>query len=194
MIAWYAYYKFVRPSLIACICVVAASLIARYLGANSVPLRLATTSEEQLVAELASFELPHPQMTPVDVVKLQLRSLAVRHGELGILQCRCFASPANRASTGAWQDFASMVRRPPYAALGTAEHYLVGTPTIDRDTARVVVTLLDEQHIEQHIKTFIWILRKQADDEFRDCWLTDAVLIAAPPQPTADRTADRDSI
>jgi hypothetical protein len=176
---WYAYYKFVRPSLLAIICVVVATLIAQYLGARGTPSRQPATTEEQLVAELARFELPHPRLTPEDVVRVQIKSLAVDQGELGILQCRCFASPANRAATGAWPEFARMVRRPPYAALGTAESYLVGTPTIDRDTARVVVTLLDKEQI----KSFIWILRKQADHEYRDCWLTDAVLIAAPPQP-----------
>ncbi|MDA0657468.1 MAG: hypothetical protein O3C60_01390 [Planctomycetota bacterium] len=89
----------------------------------------------------ASLVYPHPDLTPEQVVKLQIDSLA-QGDRFGLIQCICFASPANLVQTGPIGRFAEMVRRPPYNVLCRSGTVVVGTPVLRDDSARVLVSLL----------------------------------------------------
>lgn len=127
--------------------------------------------------------LPSPEVEPAEVVRLQLAGLADSqpHG-VGILQCYCFASPANRAITGPLDRFGQMVRQEPFAVLGGAEAALVGAPQMAGPLAKVLVTAVDRH---RRIWAFSFILSRQLAGPFKDCWMTEGVLpLGAAEAPT----------
>jgi hypothetical protein len=145
----------------------------------------APSEESMLDAVARSITPPNPQLTPDQVVRLQLASLAAfRNDELALLQCYVLASPANRGFTGPFHRFAAMVSSPQFAALVDRESELVGRPVVRGNRATVLVTVVDDQ---RRTSVFRFFLSKQADRPYRDCWMTDAVTSdsgAAPPVPS----------
>lgn len=128
--------------------------------------------------------MPRPELTPEQVVVLQVTALReFRTKDAALLQCMAFASPSNRAVTGAPPQFAEIVRRPKYRALIDAERALVGSATIKADQAMVMVTVVDAAH---RASVFRFFLSKQTHPQFRDCWMTDSVT----PDPGGDQPAD----
>lgn len=123
------------------------------------------------VGTTASLVYPHPDLTPEQVVRLQIDSLA-QGDRIGLIQCVCFASPANLSQTGPIGRFADMVRRPPYNVLCRPGTAVVGTPVMRDDSARLLVSLLHGDRLE----SFVWILTKQRDPPYAGCWMSDAVL------------------
>jgi len=134
--------------------------------------------------------LPDPALKPEDVVKLQLAGLAdSQPNGLGILQCYFFASPANRAVTGPLERFGRIVRQGPYGALTNPRAVLVGRPERHDRYARLLVSVIDSQ---ARVQAFAFVLSRQQDPPFADCWMTEAVFPAlsseeepAPGPPAA---------
>lgn len=133
--------------------------------------------------------LPDPAISPTKVVETQLAGLADRgSGGVGILQCYCFASPANRSVTGPLDRFGSMVRMGDFACLANPQATLVGEAQLAGRLARLLVTVVDEN---RRLRAFTFILSRQTAEPFRDCWMTEAVFPvgssapapAAPPGP-----------
>lgn len=121
----------------------------------------------------ASVPLPHPELTPADVVAIQLQGLAAPGNDgVGIWQCFCFASPRNQAATGPLDRFGLMVRQEPFACLGDSRAVLMGKPQIDDRFAKLLVTVVDQRH---QVRAFTFILHKQQGGPFADCWMTEAV-------------------
>jgi hypothetical protein len=145
--------------------------------------------EEDL--DLKNVVLPRPSLEPEDVVKLQLDGLADQRADgIGILQCYCFASPANRAVTGPLENFGRVVRQAPFLPLANPRAVLIGRPQYDGRIARLLVTVIDER---SQIQAFAFFLTRQREAPFTDCWMTEAVFPALPaademeqpPAPTA---------
>lgn len=135
----------------------------------------------QLRGESAS-QRPSPDLQPDDVVRVQLSALASENGDLaGVAQCFAFASPLNRRATGPLDRFAAMIVKPPYRALLTPDQTLIGTPVVQGNQARVLVTLVDA---DEQLATFEFLLSRQ-QAPYEGCWMTDAVLqlAAARRQP-----------
>jgi hypothetical protein len=133
------------------------------------------TLEPEQLPDLGADQLllPSPQLSPSDVVQTQLDGLADPDGNgVGILQCYCFASPGNRAVTGPLDRFGQMVRQGPFACLGQPRATLVGEPQVDGRLAKLLVTVVDQQ---QMVHVFTFILFKQLDPPFKDCWMTEGV-------------------
>lgn len=130
--------------------------------------------------------LPNRDLSPAAVVRAQLEGLADAKADgLGILQCYCFASPGNRAVTGPLERFGRMVRQGQFACLGQPRATLVGDPQLDGRLAKLLVTVVD-QHEQVHIFTFI--LFKQLDPPFKDCWMTEGVYPFGQLGKPADRS------
>lgn len=141
--------------------------------------------DNDLESATVSITPPNPELTPDEVVRLQLDSLrSFRDDELALLQCFVLASPANRAATGPFNRFATMVRSPKYVALVIGESELVGKAVVRGDRATVLVTVVGGV---RRAGAFRFFLSKQTEDPYRDCWMTDAVTPDTgkdePPEP-----------
>ena len=121
--------------------------------------------------------LPRPsvQQQPQDVVSIVVKALANNDepfADAGITTTFGFASPANRVNTGPLAKFTKMLRNPAYAIL--IDH-------VEREFSEVVRT---EHQAYQLVRivgrdgnqvVFAFRLSRQADGEFEDMWMTDAV-------------------
>lgn len=181
--------KFLAPTLCVLLAFALAVAASRLVGdaghSQRAPAGMplpAAPAQDPAISEIA---LPSAQLAPDDVVRLQLGGLANRENpSLGILQCYYFASPANLAITGTLDAFAELVRTPPYDVMTTARAWLVGEPQIDGRSARVLVTLIDPAG---RLRSFVFLLERQTEPPYTDCWMTDSVLQMgkkyAPPLP-----------
>ncbi len=145
----------------------------------------------QVAADPVEKELihPNPELTPKEVVEIQLAGLADAHSANGVEQCFLFASPGNKLTTGPLNRFAAMVVQPPFAVMSKQVSTLIGDPVIEGEEAMVMVSMLDEAD-EVHV--FEFHLAKQSEKEVRDCWMTNGVLplgqFASPSVPTIPAT------
>ena len=161
---------------------VGVSAISCYLLGAAVGGRRSAELADQLRGVSAP-RRPHADLTPSDVVKIQLDALAGEGGDMaGVTQCFAFASPLNREATGPLDRFAAMIATPPYDVLLTPEETSVGDARIPGDQAYVLVSLVD-RHQQLHV--FGFLLSRQANAEYAGCWMTDAVfqLAAARNEP-----------
>ncbi|MBA3484458.1 MAG: hypothetical protein H0T51_21865 [Pirellulales bacterium] len=128
--------------------------------------------------DLTRVVLPSDKLGPDEVVRLQLIGLSDQQADgVGILQCYCFAAPANRAVTGPLERFGAMVRQGPFHCMARPRALLVGRPQIDGHLARILVTVIDE---DSRVRAFTFVLGRQQVAPFKDCWMTEAVLPALP--------------
>jgi hypothetical protein len=153
----------------------AQTVLSRLRGAAELPPLVKSSKPKNLVQ-------PSPELEPNEVVSLQLKGLASEPEAGGIEQCFVFASAGNKVSTGPVERFAAMLHRAPYDVLLFHHLVLVGKPTIEGDTANVVVTLLDAQ---DRIYIFQFMLSRQHGEGYENCWMTDAVF---PIQEIPDST------
>ena len=116
---------------------------------------------------------PSAHWRPEEVVRHQLAALRENGlGKEGIRRCYRFASPFNRAATGPFARFEAMVRSPPYDVMLHATETLVGRAVEQDGRAAVLVTMIDPAH---SVHVFRFILSKQHEAPYEDCWMTDAV-------------------
>jgi hypothetical protein len=128
--------------------------------------------------DLSEVVLPHAHLSPAEVVRLQLAGLAHENADgVGILQCYAFASPANRAVTGPLDRFGRMVRQQPYDCMARPRALLVGRPEHDKRVARVLVTVMGA---DSQVHAFTFVLGRQQEAPFANCWMTEAVLASLP--------------
>lgn len=116
---------------------------------------------------------PDPSLSAEQVVHVQL--LALRHDGgtgHGVARCFAFASPANRQITGPLPRFAAMVESPPYDLMSRFDEVKVDQVLIDQELAEVAVTL---STTTGETVGFIFFLRRQTDDPYKDCWMTEGV-------------------
>jgi hypothetical protein len=136
-------------------------------------------------AEFQDLVQPSPNLEPNEVVSLQLKGLATEPEAGGIAQCFALASPGNKEATGPIERFAAMIHKAPYDVLLFHHLVLVGTPSIEGNSANVVVTLLDAQ---DRIYIFQFVLSRQHGNGYENCWMTDAVF---PIQQIPDSAPSR---
>ncbi len=133
---------------------------------------------DELAARIGAIVYPRTDLSPADVVQIQLDACAGRDWGRGSLQCFCFASPSNRAVTGPLARFGQMLRQPPYDVLNNPDRVLIGRPKLVQGTSRILVTVAKDEKIY----VFVWLLEKQTDAPFDGCWMTEAVLAVEPPR------------
>jgi Domain of unknown function (DUF4864) len=126
---------------------------------------------------------PDPKYSAEEVVKIQLQAL--QHNDQpaadnGVAVAFRFASPANQKLTGPLDRFIKMVKTPTYAPLVNSKSIDFGDIHNDDSAAQqlVHVTTPDGQDA-----FYIFILHKQTDGQFQNCWMTDGVVRVEPTQP-----------
>ena len=174
--------QFLRPTFVALV------LFGLVVGvANAVWIlrgEHAAAAKPDFISELNELDLsrivlPSAGLAPDEVVRLQIAGLSDQRPDgVGILQCYALASPANRAVTGPLDRFGKMVRNGPFQCMAKPRAMLVGSPQVADRTGRVLVTVVD-QHDQIHAFTFV--LGRQAEAPFMDCWMTEAVLPSVAP-------------
>lgn len=118
---------------------------------------------------------PSPHYTPQQVIEIQLGALgsnAAWGEDRGLEVTFGFASLANRAMTGPSARFAAMVRSS-YGALLDHEGARIGP--FEASGRRVVFpVMVTAKDGSEH--GYAWVLSRQADGPYADCWMTDAVV------------------
>lgn len=153
---------------------------------------LTATLPYVVVAALSTTPIPRPPVTapspaldPSDVVRIQVEALRTNNlKNEGIELTFNFASPANRRVTGPLPRFIEMLRSAPYDRLLNHLNASYSQAVVSDNRAHQLVTITDM--VGEEI-TYQWVLTRQTEGEFKDCWMTNAV-IPAPAQPT-DREA-----
>ncbi len=82
-----------------------------------------------------------------------------------------FASPANRIQTGPLERFKNMIKQGPYALMRDFESVVYDEVEVSGDMARQRVVLVGR---EQTLG-YYFILSKQSDAPYKDCWMTEMV-------------------
>jgi len=125
---------------------------------------------------------PTPDLTPAQVTRIQLAALRDNAaGNEGIELTYRFASPANRRVTGPLPRFIGMLRSPPYDRLlnhATAEF---GAVDVRGEQAFQAVVVTDSR--AQRF-SYLWVLARQPEGEYENCWMTDAVISTGDPAPS----------
>lgn len=128
---------------------------------------------------------PSPHYTPRQVVDIQVGALAANGAwgeDQGLALAFRFASPDNRRATGPFPHFATMVRQG-YGALLDARDYDLG-PVQMHHGAALIPVIVTAKDGEQH--GFVWVLGRQSEGRWANCWLTDAVFEAPLTSVSAD--------
>ena len=131
--------------------------------------------------------MPGPALSPGDVIRIQLEAL--RHndrGNRGIEVAFRFASPSNRANTGPLARFIAMIEHGPYALMLDFRDADYGAVEIVADQARQRVTLTGTRAS----MTYWFLLSRQSQPPYVDCWMTDAVYIEQSPGRVAQAVVD----
>ena len=118
---------------------------------------------------------PSPELGPAEVVAIQMRALQLNDDkDRGIAVVFRFASPDNRRATGPLDRFATMIKAGVYApmlnhAAATYQDVLIRG---DEAMQRVEVSGVDGT-----VVTYVFVLSVQGAAPYRDCWLTDSVMV-----------------
>ena len=126
---------------------------------------------------------PSPKLDPEHVVRLQLAALKnnnVPVENAGIAIAFRFASPQNRVLTGPLPQFIKLVRNPRYSPMLDYDRAEFSSVVFGKDVARQIVTLYGGRAGKI---SYVFLLRKQPEGEFKDCWMTDSDLEYGP-RPT----------
>ncbi len=122
---------------------------------------------------------PSPELKPSEVVRIQVDALRTNSpSNKGIELTYRFASPGNKRSTGPLDRFTEMVRSAPYDRLLNHLSARYGPVAVSDNEAYQIVIITDKEGEEV---AYIWVLSRQSEGEFRDCWMTDAVIPAQRP-------------
>ena len=124
--------------------------------------------------------VPSPELEPADVVRIPVEAL--RGDSLlddGVVVSYRFASPANKRITGPLARFANMVHSPPYDRLLNHRVARYSPIAISGDEAHQIVIVTDTKGGET---PYHWVLALQAEGEYKDCWMTDAVIPVERPK------------
>lgn len=125
---------------------------------------------------------PDPSLSPADVVKIQLNALAnvdKPSRDAGFETVFGFASPGNRSQTGPVKRFAALVREG-YPALLNHRSATLADTVIQRDEAVQGVEIIDRVGVTHR---YVFLLSRQTEPPYRDCWMTDSVIQAPEGTP-----------
>lgn len=120
-----------------------------------------------------------PDLTPVDVVVLQVESLQETVDDPEQIEtCYGLAAPRNRSAIGSLERFAAIAMSPEYDGLIYASRWLVGEPVVHDGIAMVTVTTVTTQGNQESLP-LVWgyrfILEQQTERPYKGCWMTLAV-------------------
>lgn len=151
--------------------------------AIAVVLSSCSTREDSLGSLRASE--PTPELSPREVVEIQLLAFG-NNGERddGIEIAFRFASPANRAVTGPLDRFTNMMRGGVYAVMLDHDRAEYAETVVNGDRALQRVAL----YRESEVTVFDFMLRRQTDAPYVDCWMTEGVYLIGVGQAEQEQT------
>ncbi|MGB7158130.1 MAG: DUF4864 domain-containing protein, partial [Tepidisphaeraceae bacterium] len=121
---------------------------------------------------------------PEEVVRLVTEAMGHNDtpaADAGITTAFAFASPGNKQITGPLARFVPMVKTPLYKPLLDYAKIEYAPIRVEGDYAEQLVTVTDERG---EPAAFLWVLSRQAEGDFEDCWMTDGVTrLGAEPIP-----------
>lgn len=137
-------------------------------------------SPEWELDELAELT-PHPSISPREVVRIQMEALRKNdESDRGIAVAFRFAAPANQRLTGPVERFAQIMRTGMYRPMLNAQKIRYKKEFQGTLLSAQTVTVTDLIGVEHH---YMFILRKQFDSPFQDCWMTESVFQRPNPPP-----------
>ncbi len=132
---------------------------------------------------------PDPALSPSEVVGIVLRALQHNddpHPNAGIETTFAFTSPANREETGPLERFALLVKNPAYRTM-------LDFRSVHRDAINVVGMRARQRVViigrSGERATYMFLLSKQRDEPYLNCWMTDGVIRQEDPEPPPGTTA-----
>jgi Domain of unknown function (DUF4864) len=138
------------------------------------------------VAQLADL-VPRPELSPEEVVQYQVAALQQNDEpktDAGIERAFRFASPSNKRVTGPLENFVQIVKSPAYSPLlNSRSSAIVGSELKDVQ-AKIAVKIVA---VDGRQLTYVFILSKQNEGEFHDCWMTDGVAPLKEAEDGADQ-------
>jgi uncharacterized protein DUF4864 len=132
---------------------------------------------------------PTPHLSPADVVGIVLHALQhndVPRADAGIATTFEFASPANRTQTGPLERFTVLVKNSVYRPMIGFRSARRDPVDVSGDYARQRVTIAASNGTQA---VYIFLLSRQHDAPYENCWMTDGVLREAPPPLAPGQTA-----
>lgn len=121
---------------------------------------------------------PSEDYSPEEVVEIQVEALASNddpYKDAGIEIAYNFASPRNRQSTGPIDSFKKLVKNRKYSPL--INHDKSASAPLERKDERGTLKAVQEITLEKNGEesAYRFMLSKQTDGKWADCWMTDAV-------------------
>ena len=122
---------------------------------------------------------PSPELEPADVVRIQVDALRNNNPrDEGIELTYRFASPENKRVTGPLARFTEMVHSNPYDRLLNHLGADYEPLEISGNKAYQLVNITDTVG---EVISYHWILVRLSEGQFKDCWMTDAVIATERP-------------
>jgi hypothetical protein len=120
---------------------------------------------------LSHFPMPGTNLTPDQVVKIQLSAFKVNDAaDQGVRKAYEFSSPASRLLAGPMERFSLLVRNPVYAPLLNFESVSFGPVQVIGDEAEQRVAIVASSGAEAR---YCFRLSRQCEGAFAGCWMTD---------------------
>ncbi len=117
---------------------------------------------------------PKPDLSPDQVVKMVMEAMQQNDDhDSGIETAFRFASPGNHEATGPLDRFIQMVKGPAYNPMLNFKSIDYGPIRQNADEAEQQITIVASDGTKI---TYVFGLSKQADRQFKGCWMTDAVI------------------
>ena len=126
---------------------------------------------------------PHPDMSPKDVIEIQLKSLQKNDEpkpDAGILQTWAFAHPNNRLMTGPIERFTRMMKSQNYKYILYHRHHKIERVFKTNSNSQFAVTITTKYNRKM---TFRWELEKVKKGMYFGSWMTTSV---SPPLALGD--------
>ncbi len=123
-----------------------------------------------------TYSVPSPALDPAEVVRIQVEALRKNSiSNEGLELTYRFASPGNKRYTGPLDRFTEMVRSAPYDQLLNHRSAEYSPMAVSGNEAQQVVIIVDAGGEEV---AYLWVLSRQTEGAFKNCWMTDAVIPA----------------
>ena len=119
---------------------------------------------------------PDPSLNARDVVEIVMSAMANNdypYQNHGIEITYNFASPANKLITGPLARFRKMIRVGVYASMLNFKGIKYENYKVDGRNAQLDIIL---ETLDNRTQGFQFRLKRQIDNEFHDCWMTDSVM------------------
>ncbi len=128
---------------------------------------------------------PGPELSPDQVVKTVMEAMQQNDDhDSGIETAFRFASPGNHEATGPLERFIPMVKSPAYSPMLNFKSIEYGPLQQDGDQAKQGIRIVASDGTKV---TYLFILSKQVDAPFKDCWMTDGVVRLREPGDPGNR-------